>query len=249
VRLPEELECRAIDSGVRHAVTGAEYEAARAAAFMGYKLICDWERLPVRLDTSGRIARWSDPRWNGYLSSLQPSLFRSRYEARLPEAISGAEYLRLAEVHADPFTALHEKTVYPVRAAARYAVEENHRIELFVALALGAGSPGANEDRFRLMGEMMYQSHAAYTECGLGCDATDKIVELVRREGPESGLYGAKITGGGAGGTVAVLGRKGSNEAFGRVVDGYAALRGARPHVFEGSSPGADRFGIEVVEA
>jgi L-arabinokinase len=98
------------------------------------------------------------------------------------------------------------------------------------------------------MGELMYQSHNAYTECGLGTEATDQLVELVRQEGVEHGLFGAKITGGGAGGTVAVLGRSDARPAFDRVVQRYADARGWRPYVFEGSSPGADRFGVRVVK-
>jgi len=242
VRLPETLACWAVDSGVSHAVTGLEYEAARAAAFMGYKLICDWEGLPVRLEGSGRIPRYVDPRWNGYLSNVAPSLFRSRYEQRLPERISGADYLAAGQVHADPFTTVRAEVHYRVRACTRYAVEENHRIELFVELAGRAGS-GV------LMGELMYQSHYSYTECGLGCEATDLLVELVRAEGAANGLHGAKITGGGAGGTVAVLGRQDAGPAFQRVVERYAQARGFPPYVFRGSSPGADRFGIVTLEA
>lgn len=51
------------------------------------------------------------------------------------------------------------------------------------------------------------QSHASYSRCGLGSEATDRLVALTRREiarakdaGQESVLYGAKITGGGSGG-------------------------------------------------
>ena len=55
VKLPEELRCWAIDSGVRHAVTGIEYEAARAAAFIGYRMICEWENLPIQKEES-----WTD---------------------------------------------------------------------------------------------------------------------------------------------------------------------------------------------
>src|SRR3989337_2989602 len=66
VRLPDAVQCWAIDSGVSHEVSGLEYEAARAAAFMGYKMICDWEGLPVTRDTSRQIPRYTDPRWNGY---------------------------------------------------------------------------------------------------------------------------------------------------------------------------------------
>jgi len=243
VKLPEELTCWAIDSGVSHQVTGIEYEAARAAAFMGYKLICDWEGLEVRRDTSSQIPRFVDDRWNGYLANLAPSEFRSRHESRLPERITGAEYMLNGQVHVDPFTQMRPEVSYRVRACTRYSVEENARVRAFAELARGGTG-------FEEMGELLYQAHWAYTECGLGCKETDQIVELVRDEGPENGLFGAKITGGGAGGTVAVLGYKTARGAFNRVVARYADLRGGeKPYVFEGSSMGADRFGVQVVYA
>ena len=33
------------------------------------------------------------------------------------------------------------------------------------------------------MGDLMYQSHYSYTECGLGNEATDLLVDLVREQG------------------------------------------------------------------
>lgn len=54
------------------------------------------------------------------------------------------------------------------------------------------------------------QSHASYSRCGLGSEATDRLVALTRKEmaearaeGRPSALYGAKITGGGSGGSTA----------------------------------------------
>jgi len=248
VKLPEELQIWAIDSGVKHAVTGMEYEAARAAAFVGYRMICEWEQLPVRLDTEGRIPRYRDPRWNGYLSNINPSLFRSRYETRLPESISGAALLAEGKQHADPFTQIRPNGAYPIRACTRYAVEEQHRIELFVELVRGL-SHEPQHAGFCLLGDLMFQSHWSYTECGLGCEATDRLIELVREELGEGKLYGAKITGGGAGGTVAVLGSRGARASFERVVNCYAEQQGVMPYVFEGSSPGADKFGIRIIGA
>ena len=183
VRLPADLVCWAVDSGVSHAVTGIEYEAARAAAFMGYKLICDWENVPVRLDESSRIPRYTDDRFAGYLANLPPSLFRERYETRLPERMSGADYLHIAQTHVDPFTKARPDVAYAVRACTRYAVEENQRVRLFAELARRADDAdvrGAAE----LMGELMCQSHYAYTETGLGNEATDLLVQLAREQGP-----------------------------------------------------------------
>jgi L-arabinokinase len=136
--------------------------------------------------------------------------------------------------------------VYRIRANTRYAVEENARVQTFAELARGA-SASPSERAFVLMGELMYQSHYAYTECGLGADATDLLVDFAREEGVANGIYGAKVTGGGAGGTVAVLGRGDAKEAFERIIHRYLQQRGASPYVFTGSSMGADRFGVVIL--
>lgn len=93
----------------------------------------------------------------------------------------------------------------------------------------------------------MYESHASYVACGLGSPGTDRLVELVRAEGPAAGLYGARITGGGSGGTVAVLGRTDASAAIARVAGAYERVTGYRPHVFTGSSPGVLAFGVQSI--
>lgn len=245
VKLPPGLVVWGIDSGVRHTVTGVEYEAARAACFMGYKLICEWEGLDLRLESGEGIRRWVDSKWNGYPSAIPPSIFRSRYERRLPETMTGADFLSTGRTHADPFTPVRDELTYPVRACMKYAVEENQRIQLFVELfrgSTGEVSPSAA----LLLGELMFQSHESYTECGLGAEATDLIVRLVREE--RGGLLGAKITGGGAGGTVAVLGTSEARASLQRVTERYARVSGKTPYVFEGSSPGAAQSGAKPLE-
>jgi L-arabinokinase len=89
----------------------------------------------------------------------------------------------------------------------------------------------------------MFQSHASYGACGLGSDGTDRLVELVRAAGPPAGLYGAKITGGGSGGTVAVLARRGSLDAVRAVANQYERETGRPAAILGGSSPGAVAFG------
>jgi L-arabinokinase len=97
------------------------------------------------------------------------------------------------------------------------------------------------------MGELMLQSHWSYTECGLGCEETDQLIELVRRYSGKDQLFGAKITGGGSGGTVAVLGSNDAVNAFQQVVGEYGRMHSSQPYVFEGSSIGADRYGVRTV--
>lgn len=68
------------------------------------------------------------------------------------------------------------------------------------------------------------QCHYSYSACGLGSDGTDRIVQLVQdlqhSKAPKSEggtLFGAKITGGGSGGTVCVIGKnclKSSEQIF-----------------------------------
>ena len=97
------------------------------------------------------------------------------------------------------------------------------------------------------LGALMYESHAGYGACGLGSPGTDRLVALVRAAGPGAGLYGARITGGGSGGTVAVIGRRDASGSIARVVDEYARARGYRPYVFAGGSPGVAAFGCRSI--
>ena len=245
--LPTDLTIFGLDSGVSHEVSGIEYEAARAAAFMGYKIICAIESLQVVEDRSGEIARFTDPKYDGYLANMSPSVFARRFEGSLPATMTGREFLEKYGPHVDPATTLLPDYSYGVRANTKYAVLENNRVTLFSQLLKGCSASLPSTEIYAQLGELMYQSHDAYTECGLGSTATSLIVDLVRELGPASGLFGAKITGGGAGGTVAVLGLSSAADMFKRhVVDAYAELRSPAepPYVFVGSSPGADAFGI-----
>lgn len=244
VKLPEGLKIWGIDSGVRHSVAGIEYEAARAATFMGYQLICEWEKLPVTRETVGVLERYTDPRWQGYLARLSPSLFRSNYEDRLPAKMKGADFSKDHPEHFDPYTPVRPEVEYPVRAATRYAVEENFRVHCFFELLRSCTSPVA-DDTLNLLGELMYGAHAGYSDCGLGSAETDLLVNLVRAE-QGNDLFGAKITGGGAGGTVAILGRSSASAeaAFARIVANYKAKTGIDPYIFDGTSQGADAFGV-----
>lgn len=244
VKLPKTLQIWGIDSGVTHSVAGIEYETARAATFMGYRWLCELEKLSPRLDEHGALPRWVDPKWNGYLANIQPSLFRRQYEQNLPEQQNGSDFHRHFSTHLDPFTPVRPLVKYPVRAAVRYAIEENWRVHTFYSL-LSKPENMIDATTGLLLGELMYQSHEGYSECGLGSDATDKLVELVQNES-SNGLLGAKITGGGAGGTVAVLGWNSTDatKAFQRVIERYAECSKQSPYIFRGSSTGCDAFGV-----
>jgi len=242
VTLPAGIRIWGIDSLAPRSTSGAAYETARAAAFIGYKLICQREGIDVHPDGGAEIPRWNDSRWKGYLSNLSPSEFRAKYERWLPESLSGREFLARGGEHVDPFTRIEPDSEYPVRAAVRYAAEESFRVRMMSALLASELRSGA-DSTMELIGEILCQSHSAYRECGLGSEACDDLVARAR----EAGFLGAKMTGGGGGGVVAVVGRAEDRSIIQRIAQEYGAERGATPHIFEGSSEGADTFDVRTV--
>ncbi len=239
VPLPDEIEVWGIDSGIRHAVSGADYGSVRAGAFMGYRIIAAQLGLAVSTVADGRV-RIDDPCWRGYLANIAPSEWAERFRNTVPEAITGADFLAQYGGFTDHATTIDPRHIYAVRHPAAHPIYENHRVRLFRALL---HSP-LDEERLRLLGELMYQSHASYSACGLGSDGTDRLVDMVRAAGPRAGLYGAKITGGGSGGTVAVLARRGALVEVQRIAQRYRDETGRRSLVLGGSSPGSVQFGI-----
>jgi L-arabinokinase len=162
---------------------------------------------------------------------------------RLPEQMTGAEFLTRYSGTTDSVTTVIPDRTYKIRRPTAHPVFENERVARFRELLL---SPPCEEQRI-LLGKLMYESHESYSDCGLGSRGTDLIVDLVRHEGPSNGLFGARITGGGSGGTVAVLGRSDATAAVSRVATEYERVTGRRPYVFARSSPGAARFGVVKV--
>ena len=95
------------------------------------------------------------------------------------------------------------------------------------------------------LGDLMFASHASYSACVLGNETTDWIVEQVRQgRAKNNGLWGARITGGGSGGTVAILGERPRAwlEAL-RIKRDLALRIGHPPELLRWSSDGAHAFG------
>jgi L-arabinokinase len=151
----------------------------------------------------------------------------------------GAEFLQRYKGIADTVTSVIADRSYPVYQATRHPVYEHARVRRFAEIL----ENWHGLERAESLGELMYQSDDSYSACGLGSSGTDSIVELVRQAGRDAGLYGAKITGGGSGGTVAVLGRRDAAPAVAAVAEEYARRTGYQPILISGSSPGSGVFG------
>ncbi|MBA3441661.1 MAG: GHMP kinase [Pyrinomonadaceae bacterium] len=239
ISLPKDLAVWGLDSGVRHSVGAGDYGSVRAGAFMGYRIIAELAQLKIESQTNGETVRVHDTRWGGYLANLTPSEFEQTYAARLPEHMTGADFLTPYAGTTDTVTRVLTERTYPVRAATAHAVYENFRVRAFAELLDAESSERGRE----LLGELLYQSHASYSACGLGSTGTDLLVSLVREAGASQGLYGARPTGGGSGGTVAVLGLPDAVASVARVAENYARETDYRPYMFAGSSPGSATFG------
>lgn len=218
--LPHGWSVYGINSAVRHAVGGGRYTRTRVAAFMGLEIIAS--------DTGIR------PEGN-YLCRFTPAQYSCQFRHLLPSKLSGEEFSAQYGSTADPVTKVRPGVRYSVRGCTEHPIYENHRVERFIDL-MADGSRRAAEKA----GALMYGSHWSYGHrAGLGCAETDLLVRLVRERGPERGLMGAKITGGGSGGTVAILTYGEARQAVDEVASEYQSRTGHRPQIFEGSSPGA----------
>jgi galactokinase len=247
IRIPEAVRVWGLDSGIRHAVSGADYTSVRVGAFMGYRIIADLAGLAVEPPDDpddSEVVQIRDAAWQGYLANIPPSGFEQTYAGGIPDRMHGADFIDRYQGTTDSVTRVDPEVEYTIRTPSRHPVHEHFRVQAFAEL-LTAGDGDLNRD---LLGELMYQSHASYSACGLGSDGTDLLVDLVRESGQDSGLHGAKITGGGSGGTVAVLGDAGAGPAVEAVAAHYAERTGHQPYVFSGSSIGAPAFGHLTLE-
>lgn len=240
VQLPTQIEVWGIDSGVRHAITGSDYAGVRIGAFMGYRILA--EKAGMMATPAGeQHVEISDPWWHGYLANITPSQWEASYRDVVPLTMSGKEFLEQYLGFTDVVTRIDPERVYAVRQPTAHPIYEHHRTRLFRTLL---ESPELSEEHLLLLGELMYQSHASYSACGLGSGGTDRLVAMVRAAGPQAGLYGAKITGGGSGGTVAVLARRGAGDVIREIVASYEQEIGSAVMLLSGSSRGAVAWGV-----
>ncbi|XP_031108259.1 L-arabinokinase-like [Ipomoea triloba] len=265
VEIPLYIRFWGIDSGIRHSVGGGDYKSVRIGTYMGRKMIKSMASEWLNSSMSNNIAEQGDDINSdeldegsrnlfeteaslGYLCNLSPHRYEAAYASRLPESVSGKEFVQKYADHDDSVTKIDENLSYAVQSPTRHPVYENFRVKAFKALLSAAPS----DHQLYSLGQLMYQCHYSYSACGLGSDGTDRLVGLVQEmqhlkspKSDDSNLFGAKITGGGSGGTVCIIGRNcsRSSEQLFEIQRRYKAATGYLPYVFEGSSPGAGKFG------
>ncbi len=234
IEIPPDTAFVGINSMIKHSIGGTAYSDVRIGAFMGKRII-------------NHVRAQSGEKPIQYLTELTADSFENAYRAALPETILGSEFLAKYQSHDDPITRIQPDATYRVAGPTAHPVYENLRVLKFMEhlIAADASAAGNNERDLVAAGECMVASHASYRDnCLLSVPEVDFLVEAVCSRGPQKGLYGAKITGGGSGGTVAVFGRKAALEnELPAITREYKRLTGLEAELFEGTSPGAAEFG------
>ncbi len=250
LHLPPGVRVIGINSNVRHNIGSGNYGRTRCAAFMAHRIILDQMRALGQ--RAGRTLE-RDP-MNGYLANLEPDDYKSLFRPHLPELMGGDDFLKAHGGTIDPATTVEPDRIYHVRQAADHHVLEARRVRRFVdELELATRERIENAARrspaLDRAGHLMYGSHLSYTnDALLGADECDLLVKLVR-ECEHAGLYGAKITGGGSGGTVAVLceNTAQAEAAIDDILPLYAAQTGQTPEFFPSHGPGAWHVGTRLI--
>ena len=240
--LPPGFQIFALQTSVERNISAPPYERVRTAAMMG--------RVMMQSQRSDVLQR--------YLCEVSLADFNQHYRVRLPVSMTGQEFLsqygEALKRHATPedCTTVHPHWDYPIQAATAHPIEEQARVAAFtVALESFHSWPSLStksaeeveQQRLRMLGELMAQSHVAYDLVGLGSNETNLLTSLIRSHSiskvPRSPLIGAKLTGGGSGGTIAVLAR-GSVErvqqALPAVTKQYLTQTGRTCTILSGSS-------------
>ncbi len=181
------------------------------------------EAEPVPLDTRSAAFVVADTRVKHELSS-------SEYNVRRAECARGVELLRehlpgitqLRDVSVADFRQYSHVLPDPIRRRCRHIVTENERT-LSAASALRAGDLAE-------MGRLMYESHYSLRDdYEVSSPELDVLVELARGL---DGVLGARMTGGGFGGSTVSLVRRAALEDFERALsEGYERETGKRPAV------------------
>lgn len=148
VSVPPDIEVVGWPTGAQHDVSGAPYRTARAAAFMGKRI--------VEAATGGTWA---------WVSELPPDAV-----AQLPDSVTGASFLDRWCGTDDPVTVVEADRSYPVRAATAFGVSEHARSQAALE-QLRRGAVSA-------LGPLLAESHAGYDAMGLGHPASSAVVEL-----------------------------------------------------------------------
>jgi L-arabinokinase len=237
--IPQGLEILGIDSGAMREDQHERYESVRAASFMGRLLV---DKI-IKYDKLDKIP------WDGFLSRVSIKDYVKHFRHRLPTRLYGAEFLERFGETGDGFSRIDPDSIYRIRSRTEHHIYEHARACDFVE-CIARYDRKRDDAALRDAGELMHASHWSYGQrCGLSSNETDHLVKLLRQRGEPAGIYGAKLTGRGCGGIVAVLVKSGerAEAAVNRAMEDYANSTGNAPRLLRGSLSGSLLTGPRAV--
>jgi len=240
VVLPPDVRIVAVETGFRLPLFHQRYADNRTASLLG-KFVIDG-----LLRRSGAVG---DPT-GGYLANIAPSEYVRRFRNELPVKTRGRDFVAAYGQPDGLDVTVDADRIYKVRSRTEHHIYENDRTHRFMERLSRVRRTG-ERDALIEAGELLYASHWSYGQrCGMGSIETDILVNLIRERGPGRGLYGAKITGGGCGGSLAVLMSRqpAAMAALEEACATYAARTGKQAAILAGSSPGAAAFGARILD-
>ncbi|MCY3721198.1 MAG: hypothetical protein OXG97_03150 [Candidatus Poribacteria bacterium] len=243
VSCPLNVSFVGIYTRVRRSTTSTAYVDTRTGTFMGLTIL---KAAFSSEAAEGSIARkLSEALADNYLCNLSVQDFREQCEHLLPEQMQGAEFLDKYGETVDTATQVNPETSYAVRSRVQHAIYENARVRQFIAAIKNADTDSDRiQDYLSEAGNLMYESNASYRDlAGLGSREVDGLVNIARKIGEQGGIYGAKITGGGGGGTVALLCHGNVENSLTQILAAYKLAWGIDGELIRGNAAGAFEFG------
>ena len=226
VKLPQDVRIMALDTGVRYRSAHETLESLRMAGAMGLRIV----------ETIYRDLGQRHTPLHGYLANVSPLLYRQYFRPLLPKRLRGSDFMRTYGELPERVGTLDPAKMYRVRTAVDHLITENEHAEQFLQAMEELAEEGslaitdlAREKTLQRAGRLALASHHSYRlRLELSCREADWLVDRLMEAGPERGVYGARITSCGGGGTVmAVLGRTtASNDALLDVYEAYNKVTG-----------------------
>lgn len=151
-------------------------------------------------------------------SRVKHALAQSGYPNRRREcaAVEAALPCGLRDATLDQLDGIPELADPILRRRATHVITENERVQRFAA--------SLRQNDARTAGVCMYESHDSLArDYEVSCRETDLLVELLSDPALNDDVFGARMTGGGFGGSVIALIRAGTSAAIaGRIAAAYA---------------------------
>lgn len=205
IPLHKDVRIVALDTGVGNQDAAQTIESLRLAGAMGLRIS----------ETIYRDLGQRHTPLKGYLANLSPSLYRQYFRSLLPRRMRGKDFVRTYGELPERAGVIEPEKMYRVRTAVDHLISEHEHAENFLqameelsdVAVLGKRLRQTERERImRRAGRLMLASQHSYAlRLNISCPEADWLVDHLMMAGPDKGVYGARLTSCGGGGTLVAL--------------------------------------------